>query len=812
MLKSITQFVEAGFALHWLRPRSKAPFESKWSDLPVATLEDLKRSYEPELNVGVRLGEPSKVGGYFLHLIDLDIRDPAREAEAKVEIARLLPGWDKLPTVVSGSGGASRHFYFLSDTACRSKKLAHSADKFTGADGREHWVWEIELFGTGKQAVIPPSIHPDTGLEYRWERPFDLDLVEMGCGPVVATSTIDAWGADRPAANSPLIDDDDLLALVRSKPTGMSEDAIEDVLDHLPLAQWCEDRDGWLQTGMALHHEYQGSDRGLVMWSKFSRKSAKFNAEDQKRVWRSFDSKPNPVRMPTLIKAAALAKLARDHGVEDELGGDDDEDDLLGDGSEEAAKDDIDAIGKTAAPGETLQWASLLDLNEEGKIKPTLHNLELIVRNDPRTAGVPRLNQFTSEIVQRGAPGVKEVRRKGPKKVRQLSGPIWVLKDKVNGDLWTDEKDDHVRSVIEAPTRQGGYGLKVSDRDMRSAVNIVARDNAFHPVREYLEALKWDGAPRVERLFIDYLGSPDSAYIRSVARLMMVAAVTRIFEPGHKFDFAVILEGLQGKRKSSFIAVLARHWFVELEGDFHDPRQMIEMMQGAWVLEIPELSGFGRADVRQIKAFVSRLVDKARLAYARRAQVFPRQSIMIGSTNDREYLRDDTGGRRFWPVECHVEEIDTDGLAVVIDQLWAEALTLYRAMRAAQPHGILPLYLTDDDAKDDALRIQEDRRVETAEDALIGQVAHWRDRPIEEPFEDEDDLIGGEMVQRQATCLIEVWVECLGNDRRSYNQMASQIIGRVMKRMPGWASIGRQYTPRYGQQRVFVRNGNLFAR
>jgi hypothetical protein len=165
---------------------------------------------------------------------------------------------------------------------------------------------------------------------------------------------------------------------------------------------------------------------------------------------------------------------------------------------------------------------------------------------------------------------------------------------------------------------------------------------------------------------------------------MMVGAVTRIFEPGHKFDFAVILEGLQGKRKSTFIRPrppLVRRTRRRLPR----PKQMIELMQGAWIMEIPELSGFSRADVRAIKAFISRQKDRARLAYARRAGEFPRQCIFIGSTNDREYLKDDTGGRRFWPMLCtrRRDRHRPPGTANV-DQLWAEAVAFSTA-RCAPP-------------------------------------------------------------------------------------------------------------------------------
>ncbi|WP_095011908.1 virulence-associated E family protein [Tsuneonella mangrovi] len=170
-------------------------------------------------------------------------------------------------------------------------------------------------------------------------------------------------------------------------------------------------------------------------------------------------------------------------------------------------------------------------------------------------------------------------------------------------------------------------------------------------------------------MFVVYLGAPDNAYIRDIARIALIAAMTRAYEPDKKFDYAVIIEGLQGRGKSTFIQMLGRNWFAELDGDFHDMKQMVELMQCAWIMEIPELSGFNRADVRAIKAFISRQEDRARLAYAKRVSEFPMQCVFIGSTNDREYLKDDTGGRRFWPVHCTLDSVNFAAFGKNVDQI-----------------------------------------------------------------------------------------------------------------------------------------------
>lgn len=819
IFKAALALREAGVAIHWLAPRSKRPFTDGWAALPVASMDELSATWRPGYNAGVRPGEPSRIDGFYLHLLDLDIRVAERADEVWDALLAMWPDARAFPMVQSGSGGESRHIYFLSREPYRSKKIAHSAAKHFGTDGKSHWDWEIELFGTGKQAVIPPSIHPDTGKPYVWLSRIDLSDMDVGLGPIIKPEHMDALldGDGSPGASSAVLDDeDDLLSFTRAQPLGLSEDEIQRTLKDLPVADWCDDRDGWLKVGMALHHEYQGTPAGLAAWNAFSKQSDKFDVKDQERVWKSFRTRPVSVRMPTLVKAASMERLRRGFEedeappakggfVEDDPLADDDDNDILGTPSTKVEVMDLEETRSA-----DMNWMSRLELNDEGAIKPTLHNVSLIVRFDPRTLGVMALNEFTQEIVQVRAPGKKS--GTSPKGIKQLGGPVWRLPDNTNGSLWSESHDNAIRDMLEAPTRQGGYAFKITDRDLKAAVDMAAQHHRFHPVREYLEKLEWDGVKRAENLFHRFLGSPNSAYTRAVSALMLLGAVVRVFEPGHKFDFAVILEGLQGKRKSSFIKVLARDWFSELDGDFHDTKAMVELMQGSWIMEIPELQGFGRADVRAIKAFISRQVDKTRLAYERRAKEYPRQCIFIGSTNDSEYLRDETGGRRFWPVECHVDEIDTDGLETVMDQIWAEALVMYRDLRKKHPRGTLPLYLSDAEAQAVAKEMQEARRVETVEDSLSGRIAAWLDSPVmrSASFDDDedDDLLGSTQTvstMRNMTCLTQIWRDCLGNDLQRYDPRAAAQIGAAMKRLSNWVSIGRQHTKTMGRQRLYAR-------
>lgn len=793
----VAPFVDTGFAIHWLHPRGKNPIGNGWQERPVATLEGLKSSYGPGYNVGVRLGEWSRVAGGYLHVLDMDIRLESEAPDAWDALREFFPTAEAIcPIVQSGSGGESRHLYLITEKPFRTRKIATSGVKFIGADGSEHWTWEIDLFGTGKQVVMPPSIHPVTGLPYRWLREFDFDVLPLGLGPWIASEVVTAAGADEDTSDDELYD-----PAITDPPTDLSIDEVRFHLWNLGEKRWYYDH--WFRIGMALHHQFQAGIDGLRLWEKISRERRKYEKGGTARKWRSFRKicRKRPVTFRTVIEWSREDSAA-DYGDQFEdlpelsevVAPAEDWTELIG--SPSSTDNDFDST----PPAPTINWTSLLDLNPEGAIKPTLHNVELIVKNDPRLKGLPQLNEFTQETVQRTPPGTRQRRKNAAKEVRQLSGRVWEVKDPLNGVLWSDDRDFAIRSILEAPKTQGGYGVKVTDRDLKAAVVLAANGNAFHPVREYLEKTAWDGVRRLDKLFVDYLGAEDSPYSYEVASLTMIAAVTRIFEPGHKFDHVPILEGAQGKRKSTFIRILGRHWFGELT-EFSDTQKAVEVMQGKFVLEIPELAGFSRAEVNDAKAFVSRTHDRVRLAYARRAGEFPRQSVFFGSTNDAVYLLDNTGNRRWWPVKCNCETIDTAALEQVIDQVWAEAVVRYRGMRKKQPRGTLPLFLSPE-AESEAAAHQEAARHESAEESYAGQIAAW----LEKPINDGGFAVGDHQLPlRTSVCLREIWCDCLGREDRAYKDIDGRILGRAMRRVPGWKSAGTRNAGRWGRQKVFVR-------
>jgi predicted P-loop ATPase len=487
--------------------------------------------------------------------------------------------------------------------------------------------------------------------------------------------------------------------------------------------------------------------------------------------------------------AAELPEVKEQMAAERQAEADTDFSDMLStDPVEEAEGDD--------EPEEDTSWTKKLTLRpKSSECEPTVNNVRLILANDKRLRGRVCYNAFTLRRCARDplpwTPGREGLRS------------------------WEDSDDAGLRWYLEKVWGISNRGV------IADAEELTARETSVHPVREYLSGLVWDGIPRAETLLIDYLGADNTPLNREIAKRWLLAAVSRVLRPGCKFDtILVLVSPEQGIGKSQLADILAGEWFQDGLPQIGSKDSM-QALRGAWIVEVNEMAATKKVEDEAIKQFFAARNDRYRESYGRYEADHPRQCVFIGSTNTREFIVDNTGGRRFWPVDVHARAADVgprmDALRCVRDQIWAEVMAMYKAGDTSLWFSE-PQYLSE---------LTERQTQHTQEDEWLGWVQSFLDRPLPDEWdaltpEDRRAVMRGDDLRyppevrakwtrrREEVTIAEIRNELLCEDLArgaGGSNPSSRHLGRVLNVLPGWKLTNRKTAPSwvYGRQKIYVR-------
>ena len=410
----------------------------------------------------------------------------------------------------------------------------------------------------------------------------------------------------------------------------------------------------------------------------------------------------------------------------------------------------------------------MVELIRNSRHKPTncLANAVTVLKKSPQWEGRLLYDEFARRIMQKGADN----------KLKN-----WQDTDDVWATCWMQE-----------------MGIPVALTHVREAVGAVASLNSYHPLRDWLDSLVWDQTPRVDGWLARYFGTKADEYTRSVGTWWLAGAIARAFHPAAKVDYVLILEGPQGAKKSQALRILAGRdeWFTDqITIDFGSKDASMDL-DGKWILEIGEFDRVNRgsANTGAIKNFLTRVIDHYRAPYGRRPTDTPRQCVFAATVNHSDYFEDETGNRRFWPVECHA--VNTTLLLEERDQLWAEAVHLFRDDKGIRwPEGEIQKTVTSEQSK---------REVP---DPWTSDVRKWISNPLvgysgsgqyKEPL--------GTMESTSDDVIVDdILVHALRLNATQRTKYAAQRVGRIMGKL-GWKL--KWEGPKARRERHYIRPGN----
>ena len=528
----------------------------------------------------------------------------------------------------------------------------------------------------------------------------------------------------------------------------------DDLVDILKSIQDADDRETWVKVGHALK-EYLGN-RGYPFWATWSSQSNKWNDVDESKnreKWDGFD--PTDINgqatliylagwKPNKTKGQQRTSADADHPAQEE------EETSTGAESDASQTDSAKETTPSTEETGTVTRTGNYHYKKVGRgkdekllIDSTLHN----VYEALRIKKVPIwfdsfLRQYRTTAYQDNGIDVE-----------------------MNDNIITEITLDFQRS-FEGPMR------RLSDKLVHKAVELYGSKDERNCLTNWLDSLQWDKTPRLDHWLSRYCGAEDNIYVREVSRCWLLGAVARAYKPGCKFDFCLVMEGEQGIGKSTALEILSNGWIVQLKT--FDDKKAIENIQGKWIVEIEELDAFRKSETETIKSFISASKDRYCLKYIKYAQDWPRTCVFAGTTNKTDYLKDETGNRRFWPVWC--DNIDLEALANDRDQLLAEAVYRHRQNE--------PMLLNQE-----AQRIAKEQQ----DDRYAGDV--W------------EEMISSYVENKKEVKISELFEKLGFDEPKDYTRWDQTRLGKIMSKL-NWKKVRTRVTGTTGTRLVVYRPAN----
>lgn len=455
----------------------------------------------------------------------------------------------------------------------------------------------------------------------------------------------------------------------------------------------------------------------------------------------------------------------------------------------ESAHRDTDSGGTNqVAP----DWTDKLTYDKKGNIEPSPHNLNLIFKCDPALSKCLAYNEMSErKVIRVGCPW-------GFFNDAELS----------QGYRTLDDADDTSGAISYIWSK---YGVK-SRMEVRDLFRLAFCKNKFHPVRDYLRSLIWDGTDRLHNVLQQVFGADDNAYTREALAKMFIGAVARVFTPGVKFDTAMVFVGDQNAGKSTFINTIARGWCSDSLTDLSS-KDALEQLRGKWIIELCEMTSVRKVDVNITKHFISKTEDSFRKAYGSDVKDYRRQCVFFGTTNERKFLRDETGNRRFLPIEVHKERAtmysDSPEFLSIVDQLWAEAVHRFdsgESLKISAEAGGIANAEREEFYEEDGRTSIVREALETPLPPGWDNLGMYERRQYLLGYQDYGEETDGWHPRTEISGL-EIWCEILGKDRADYTSATGRQMNKLLQEIKnGWerhpVAVRQKW---YGRQTVYRR-------